>query len=57
MQLILGEAHRRLHRPKQRLLKAKRFKDLIDGDKFSSIAKAAKPNDNGKIRYVELMPQ
>lgn len=56
MSLILGKEHRRLHRPKQRLSKAKQFKDLIDRDKFSRIAKAAQPNDNGKIRYVELMP-
>jgi hypothetical protein len=45
---------RKSHRPKQRLLKTKKFTDGEVGNKFSRIAKVAKPNDNGKIKVTRI---
>ncbi|KLT64224.1 hypothetical protein AB669_16800 [Pedobacter sp. BMA] len=43
-----------MHRPKQRLSKAKQFKDLIDGDKFSRIAKALSLTITERSAYLKF---
>lgn len=45
---------RKSHRPKQSLWKTKKFTDGRVGNKFSRIAKVAKPNDNGKIKVTRI---
>lgn len=45
---------RKSNRPKQSLLKTTKFTDRGVGNKFSRIAKVAKPNENGKIKVTRI---
>jgi len=45
---------RKSNRPKQSLWKTKKFTDGRVGNKFSRIAKVAKPNENGKIKVTRI---